>query len=151
MQDKNMRIDKVLEYLRQKEVQYHNITSKINSCYLKAQRFYGDRYAWQRGQIIYAMNSGVYDTNTVNYQVQTVKNSYETNIMPFLEELAQATRNCPAQDEMMNAACQKLHDPAEAFRAKCNTEIDMLNRLKKTYQTELDAQQVMISRASQIR
>jgi len=149
--EKNMRIDKVIEYLRQEEIQFHNITSKINSYYSKAKSLTGDRYAWQRGQIIYAMNSGMYDTNTVNYQVQTVKNSYEMNIVPLLEELAQATQNCPAQDEMVNISCQELHDPGEAFRAKCKAEVDMLKQLEKTFQTELAAQQAMISKAGQIR
>lgn len=151
MQDKNMRIDKVLEYLRQEEVQYHNITSKVNSYYLKAQKLSGDRYSWQRGQIIYAMNSGVYDTNTVNYQVQTVKNNYETNIVPLLEELEETTHNCPAQDEMVNISCQELHDPGEVFKIKCKALLDMLSRLEKIYQTEQAAQQTMISKAGQIR
>lgn len=150
MQDKNKRIDKALEYLLQKEAQYHAIMSKARSYLERVQRLPGYNNGNLRNQVIAAMNKGVADTNHIYSEVQYVKDSYRTNIMPILEELAQATHNCPAQDEMVNDACHKLHDPGEAFRAKCKAVVDVLNRLEKTYQTEQAEQLTIISKASQI-
>ncbi|MGD0401174.1 MAG: hypothetical protein ABSC04_19975 [Syntrophobacteraceae bacterium] len=151
MQDKNMRIDKVLEYLLQQETQYHAITSKIHSYLERVLSLSGDRNGVLRNQVIVAMNDEVVNTNGININVQSIVASYFSNLEPLLNELAEAMHSCPAQDETVNAACQKLHDPGEAFRAKCKAEVDVLNRLEKTYQTELAAQQAMISKAGQVR
>ncbi len=151
MQVKNMESDKVIKHLLQDEAYYHAITSKVRSHYERCEQLSGYRNGVARDQIIVAMNQGVVATNQVDVHVQSIKTSFIMNVEPLLKELAKITHNSPnRRPKRVNAACQKLQDPGKAFRAKCKAVEDMLNRIEKTYQTELDVQQSMINRANHI-
>ena len=150
VQDVGAHIDATLKSLPQGNTRYHNITSKIQAFYERAQNLSGDRYSVPRNQIIVAMNQGVVATNQIDAEVQSIHSDFAAHVNPLLEEVTKLKRNCPSSEQAMNEICQKLQDSSREFQSKVHNLSDELKQLRETYKTELAAQQAMIDRAEQI-
>jgi hypothetical protein len=145
------------------EQRYHAITSRIQE-YLKSQRQIVNNpdASFKRSQISNLISQGVFTTDQVHSEVQSVQWDFNTNAEPLMKQVTEAEQVCRAHNlatsgipvppgtEGLNSECLKFLDAVIPYRLKFNAVARALAHLEEAYQQERKNQEQLVRESHQV-
>lgn len=143
-----------LQKLPTVSAKYRQITAKMED-YLQRDRTLAgiSRASYSRSQISYAMGNGIYATNQVHFEVQSLQNSFLNNAQPQMQSAENAIRICGNTTVPVPAVtpvCERLQKLFPSYSKAYYDVAKGFSDLETTYQTELRKQRGLKSEADQI-
>ena len=134
---------------------YRTITEKIDNYLQRDRKLAGNSSAsYSRSQISYAMENGIYATNQVHFAVQSLRDSFTSDVQPQMQAAQTAMRLCGNTSvpvPTVAPACERLQKLFPAYSKAYHDVTVGLSNLETIYQTELRKQQGLKSEADRMK
>ncbi len=133
---------------------YQMITTKMEGYLQRDRIFAGDaRASYARSQISYTMGNGISKTNQIHFEVQSLQDSFMSNVEPQMQSAINAMRICNNTSvpvATVTPACERLRGLYPKYSKTYRDIVAGLSNLEATYKTELRKQNRLKTEADQI-
>lgn len=132
------------------EKSYLAITSDMQSKLNQERALKGDSNSFARGQISFAINQDEYSANQLHYSIQSLANSFSTNVVPSMTEAVKAKAICSSNSAPdVTDVCSAFSQVYETAQIRYRAVATGLDHLESVYQEQHRKHEEIIQSATE--